>query len=94
METQKERSTGLVQVIKIGEEIPRLFYKKVLTNDWLCAIIQTDRREEIKTMEWIKVQEVRPNGCPCGYTEYISEDGTMGKQVWFDGYEEIYEIEK
>ena len=28
------------------------------------------------------------------YTEYISEDGTMGRQVWFDGYEEIYEIEK
>ncbi len=48
----------------------------------------------MKTMEWIKVQEVRPNGCPCGYTEYISEDGTMGRQVWFDGYEEIYEIEK
>jgi hypothetical protein len=45
-------------------------------------------------MEWIKVQEVRPNGCPCGYTEYISKDGTMGRQVWFDGYEEIYEIEK
>ena len=45
-------------------------------------------------MEWIKVQEVHPNGCPCGYTEYISKDGTMGKQIWFDGYEEIYEIEK
>ena len=28
-------------------------------------------------MEWIKIQEVRPNGCPCGYTEYISEDGTQ-----------------
>jgi len=47
-----------------------------------------------KPMKWIKVQEVQPNGCPCGYTEYISEDGTMGRQVWFDGYEEIYEIEK
>jgi hypothetical protein len=52
----------------------------------------TKRKEKI--MEWIKVQEVRPNGYPCGYTEYISEDGTMGRQVWFDGYEEIYEIEK
>lgn len=48
----------------------------------------------MKTMKWIKVQEVYPNDCPCGYTEYISEDGTMGRQVWFDGYEEIYEIEK
>lgn len=56
------------------------------------AIIK--RVKEKKTMEWIKVQEVQPNGCPCGYTEYISEDGTMGRQVWFDGYEEIYEIEK
>lgn len=45
-------------------------------------------------MKWIKIKEVRPNGCPCGYTEYISEDGTMGRQVWFDDYEEIYEIEK
>jgi hypothetical protein len=48
----------------------------------------------MKAMKWIEVQEVRPNGCPCGYTEYISEDGTMGRHVWFDGYEEIYEIEK
>lgn len=52
------------------------------------------KAKEKKTMKWIKVQEVQPNGCPCGYTEYISEDGTMGRQVWFDGYEEIYEIEK
>ena len=52
------------------------------------------KREELKAMKWIKVQEVRPNGCPCGYTEYISEDGTMGRHVWFVGYEEIYEIEK
>lgn len=43
-------------------------------------------------MEWIKIQEVTT--CPIGYTEYVSEDGTMGKQVWFDGFEEIYEIEK
>lgn len=45
-------------------------------------------------MKWIKIQEVHPNSCWCGYTEYISEDGTKGRQVWFDGYEEVYEIEK
>ena len=65
-----------------------------LTNSPFYAIIHTDKRKEMKTMEWIKVQEVHPNGCPYGYTEYISKDGTMGRQVWFDGYEEIYEIEK
>lgn len=45
-------------------------------------------------MKWIEVQEVYLNGCYCGYTEYISEDGTMGRQVWFDGEEEIYEVGK
>ena len=63
-----------------------------ITSSGIWWVNPTRRKE--KTMEWIKVQEVRPNGCPCGYTEYISEDGTMGRQVWFDGYEEIYEIEK
>ena len=63
-----------------------------ITSSGIWWVNPTRRKE--KAMEWIKVQEVRPNGCPCGYTEYISEDGTMGRQVWFDGYEEIYEIEK
>ena len=43
-------------------------------------------------MEWIKVQEVHCGGSWLGYIEYVSADGTMGKHVWFDGYEEIYEI--
>jgi hypothetical protein len=63
-----------------------------ITSSGIWWVNPTRRKE--KNMEWIKVQEVRPNGCPCGYIEYISEDGTMGRQVWFDGYEEIYEIEK
>ena len=45
-------------------------------------------------IEWIKVQDVYVDGSWLGYTEYISADGTMGRQVWFDGFEEIYEIEK
>ena len=44
--------------------------------------------------EWIKVQDVYIDDSWFGYTEYISTDGTMGRQVWFDGFEEIYEIEK
>ena len=27
-----------------------------------------------------------------GFDQYESEDGTFGKNVWFDGYEEIFEI--
>lgn len=27
-----------------------------------------------------------------GYDEYISPDGRYCKQVWFDGYQEIFEI--
>lgn len=43
--------------------------------------------EEIK---WIFVQEVSAMGVSC--TEYISEDGKMGKVVYNDGTEETYEI--
>lgn len=27
------------------------------------------------------------------FDEYISQDGKLCKQVWLDGYEEIFEIE-
>ena len=45
-------------------------------------------------IEWIKVKDVRIDGSWLGYTEYISTDGTLGRQVWFDDFEEIYEIEQ
>lgn len=43
--------------------------------------------DEIK---WIFVQEVSVMGV--SYTEYVSEDETMGKIIYNDGTEEIYEI--
>ena len=41
-------------------------------------------------MEWIWVKYEQAFGN--GFNEYISTDGHYCKQVWFDGYEEIFEI--
>jgi len=43
--------------------------------------------EEIK---WIFVQKESVAGVM--YEEYVSEDGKLGRLVYNDGYEEIYEI--
>lgn len=43
---------------------------------------------EIKWI-WVKTEQAFGNG----FDEYISADGRYCKQVWFDGYEEIFEIE-
>lgn len=42
---------------------------------------------EIKWI-WVKTEQTFGNG----FNEYISADGHYCKQVWFDGYEEIFEI--
>ena len=26
------------------------------------------------------------------YKEYVSEDGTLAKLIWYDGYIEVYEV--
>ncbi len=39
---------------------------------------------------WLFVQTIEVNGE--GFTEYVSPDGTKGRTVWFDGYEEIYDL--
>lgn len=39
---------------------------------------------------WIFVETVNVNGLSM-YDLYENEDHTLCKQVWFDGYEEIYE---
>lgn len=39
---------------------------------------------------WIKIHE--DGACGVSYEEYISEDGKLCKQVWNDGYEEIFEV--
>ena len=40
--------------------------------------------------EWKFIATVE--ACGSGFSEYISKDGKWCKQVWFDGYEEIFEI--
>lgn len=42
---------------------------------------------EIKWI-WVKTEQAFGNG----FDEYVSADGQYCKQVWFDGYEEIFEI--
>ena len=39
--------------------------------------------------EWIFVAHFEH--CGVGFDEYISADGTLVRQVWHDGYEEIFE---
>ena len=41
-------------------------------------------------IKWVFVQEDSVAGIVC--EEYVSEDGKLGRLVYNDGYEEIYEI--
>ena len=41
-------------------------------------------------MEWVFVGHFESMGF--GYDEYTNEDNTKCRQVWDDGYEEIFEI--
>ena len=43
-------------------------------------------------MEWFFVGRFESMGF--GYNEYTNEDNTKCRQVWDDGYEEIFEISK
>lgn len=43
-------------------------------------------------IKWIYLGTVQADSAAVWCDEYISEDGTMGKQVWNDGYEEEYEV--
>lgn len=65
----------------------------MLTNGLTYGIIIIVRkREVIKMVEikwiWVKTEQAFGNG----FDEYVSADGQYCKQVWFDGYEEIFEI--
>ena len=44
---------------------------------------------EAEQSQWIYVGRIESHGV--GFEEYTSADGKLGKQVWDDGYEEIYE---
>lgn len=41
-------------------------------------------------MEWIFVK--MEQSFSDGYNQYISKDGRYIKNIWFDGYEEVFEI--
>lgn len=43
-------------------------------------------------VKWIWVKIEQDLGSGSGFDEYVSADGRYGKQVWFDGYEVIFEI--
>ena len=64
----------------------------MLTNRIKCVIINTmkERWYSMTKTKWIWVKTEQTFGN--GFNEYISADGRYCKQVWFDGYEEIFEI--
>jgi hypothetical protein len=43
----------------------------------------------INSAEWIFVAHFEH--CGVGFDEYINTDGTKVKQVWHDGYTEVFE---
>ena len=48
------------------------------------------KRKELITMtKWVFIAHYEH--CGVGFDEYLSEDGKLVKQVWHDGYEEIFE---
>ena len=65
---------------KTLDKYARLCYNKYNERE---VIIMTDTK-----WIWVKTEQAFGNG----FEEYISEDGHYCKQVWFDGYEEIFEI--
>ena len=46
-----------------------------------------------KNVKWIFIQYVGES-ISNGYEEYTSEDGSLCKQIWDDGFIEIFEIAK
>lgn len=41
---------------------------------------------------WIKIDEQQAQSSWMGYEDFISADGKMIKRVWYDGYEEEWEV--
>ena len=44
----------------------------------------------MKDIKWNYIKTITAMGQ--GFKQYISEDGTLCKNIWFDGYEEVFEI--
>jgi hypothetical protein len=45
-----------------------------------------------RELEWIKIGEKAPPSSYLAFEEYIDTTNTYCKQVWNDGYEEIFEL--
>lgn len=72
-------------------EIYRLFFFKKTIDKYVRACYnKTIEKEGDNQMEWIFVGRIESMGF--GYDEYANEDNTKCRQVWDDGYEEIFEI--
>ena len=58
----------------------------------MCYNIYRKKERYIKmtNIKWNYIGTIEAMGE--GFDQYESEDGTLGKNVWFDGYEEIFEI--
>lgn len=62
-----------------------------MTNNQKYAIIIIVKGvHKMKNIKWNYVRTIEAMGD--GFDQYENEDGTLGKNVWFDGYEEIFEI--
>jgi hypothetical protein len=48
--------------------------------------------EDTKELQWIKVKEHSAIYSSITMTEYVDTSGKFCKQVWSDGYEEVFEI--
>ena len=46
----------------------------------------------MKETKWIWIKRVEAYSSCAYFDEYVNEEETLCKQVWHDGYEEIFEI--
>ena len=66
--------------------------KTNLPLDFSSSVCYNISRGENMEIKWIYLGTIQADSAAIWCDEYISEDGTMGKQVWNDGYEEEYEV--
>lgn len=47
---------------------------------------------ETKELEWISIGEHHAYAAAVSFDEYVDSTGQYCKQVWSDGYEEVFEL--
>ena len=87
------RKCGFPKFTKRGKNWKTaIFFKKTLDKYARLCYNKYNEREVIIMTDtkwiWVKTEQAFGNG----FDEYISADGHYCKQVWFDGYEEFFEI--